>query len=250
MQQLFPRSVHVTDPLTVYDRVDFPDPPPGRAYVFVNMVSSVDGRAQVEGRAAGLGSEVDQAMMQRLRALGDCVMNGLGTANVEQVYQPLTPELVAMRRARGQEDEPLWAVVTGSGKLREDSKLFTKPGRRAIAFVAESTPAEQRKRLQERLEVVVAGDERPEPCDVTRLLRQRFGCRWVLSEGGPTLNWSMLDQGALDELFMTFAPKVVAGGGKNVVEGDEFSKDALPRLDLVTLYEHEHELFFRYRVRR
>ena len=72
----------------------------------------------------------------------------------------------------------------------------------------------------------------------------------MLSEGGPTLNASMLRAGALDELFLTFAPKIAAGDGKSVIEGKQFPKDALPGLEIVTLYEHEHELFFRYRVRR
>src|SRR5206468_3659985 len=110
----------------------FPEPPPDRPHVYVNMVSSVDGRAQVDGRAAGLGSPVDQALMLRLRALADCVLNGAGTVNAEQVYRPLAPELIAKRRARGQAEEPLWAVITGSGEIRPDSTLFAKPPPRPI----------------------------------------------------------------------------------------------------------------------
>jgi riboflavin biosynthesis pyrimidine reductase len=250
LQQLYPAAAAIEDPLSIYERVAFPEPPPDRPHVFVNMVSSVDGRAQVDGRAAGLGSPVDQALMQRLRALADCVLNGSGTLNAEQIYRPLAPELIAQRRARGQAEEPLWAVVTASGKVRPDSTFFDKAPPRPIVFVAESTPAERRRWLAERADVVVVGDERPDPAAALRVLRERYRCRHVLSEGGPVLNYSMLRAGTLDELFLTLAPKLAAGQGKGIVEGPQLPKGALPRLGMVTLYEHEDELFFRYRVAR
>jgi riboflavin biosynthesis pyrimidine reductase len=60
----------------------------------------------------------------------------------------------------------------------------------------------------------------------------------------------MLRAGALDELFLTLAPKIVGGEGKNVVAGPQFPTGALPRLSIVTLYGHDDELFFRYRIAR
>jgi riboflavin biosynthesis pyrimidine reductase len=250
LRQLYPNAASVDDPLSIYERVAFPEPPPDRPHVYVNMVSSVDGRAQVDGRAAGRGSEVDQALMLRLRALADCVLNGSGTVNAEQVYAALPPELVGRRRARGQPEEPLWAVITGSGQIRPDSTLFEKPEPRPIVFLAEATPADHRRWLAERAEVVVVGDERPDPGAALRALRERYGCRHVLAEGGPVLNDAMLRASVLDELFLTLAPKIAAGDGKTVVEGRQFPKDAMPRLRIVTIYEHEDELFFRYRVTR
>jgi riboflavin biosynthesis pyrimidine reductase len=214
------------------------------------MVSSVDGRVQVDEHAGGLGSPIDQALMQRLRALADCVLNGAGTANAEQVYRPLPPELVAQRRARAQSEEPLWALTTASGQIRPDAKILTKPPPRPIVFVAEATPADRRAWLAERAEVVAAGDQEPDVDCVLRALRERFGCRLVLCEGGPTLNYSLLQAGVLDELFLTFAPKLVAGEGKTLLDGPQLPKRSLAGLDLVTLFEHESELFFRYRAVR
>ncbi|HEY3107753.1 MAG TPA: dihydrofolate reductase family protein, partial [Chloroflexota bacterium] len=235
MQQLYPAAAPIADPLSIYERIVFPEPPPDRPHVYVNMVSSVDGRAQIDDHAIGLGSEVDQALMQRLRALADCVLNGSGTVNAEQVYRPLPPELVAQRRARGQAEEPLWAVITASGQIRPDATLFQKAAPRPIVFLAESTPADRRSWLAERADVVVAGDERPDPRAVLRVLRERYRCRHVLSEGGPRLNHAMVRAGALDELFLTFAPKITAGQGKTIVEGAQFPREAMPRLGIVTL---------------
>jgi riboflavin biosynthesis pyrimidine reductase len=162
----------------------------------------------------------------------------------------LPPELVAQRRARGQAEAPLWAVVTGSGQIRPDSTLFGRPGPLPIVFLAEATPADRRRWLAERADVVVVGDQRPDPRVALRVLRERYGCRQVLSEGGPELNDALLRASVLDELFLTLAPKIVAGEGKTIVDGPQHPKGAMPNLQIVTLYEHEHELFFRYRVAR
>lgn len=248
MQQIFPEHRAVEDPLSIYDDAAFPELP-DRAYLFANMVSSLDGRAQVDGRAAGLGSPTDQAMMRRLRALADCVLNGAGTFDADDVYAPLKPELVAMRRARGQAEQPLWAVATGSGEIDLGQKMFRKPPPRPIVFVAERTPRERRIRLEGLADVIVAGDEHPEPRRMLTHLKERYGCRRVLSEGGPVLNMANLRADVLDELFLTFAPKIVGGKGKTVVEGEQFPFKEWPLLEPVTIFEHERELFFRYRVR-
>jgi riboflavin-specific deaminase-like protein len=248
LQQLFPKQRDVADPLSIYDDATFPELP-DRAYLFANMVSSVDGRAQVNGRAVGLGSPTDQAMMRRLRALADCVLNGARTFEADDVYAPLKPELVAMRRARGQADQPLWAVATGSGDIDLDQDMFHKPPPRPIVFVAERTPKKRRAELEQLADVVEAGEKHPEPTQMLEVLREQYGCARVLAEGGPTLNMANLRADVLDELFMTFAPKIVGGEGKNVVVGEQFPFKEWPLLEPVTIFEHERELFFRYRVR-
>ena len=249
MQQIFPEHRPVDDPLSIYDRVELPVRP-DRAYLYANMVSSVDGRVQLNGRAAGIGSPIDQKMMRRLRALADAVVNGAGTFDAEDVYAPIAPNLIDMRRARGQRDQPLWAVATGSGDVRLDADMFKKDGRRPIAFIAERTPKERRDELAKVAELVVCGDDHPEPRRMLEVLRRDHDCKHVLSEGGPVLNMANVRAGTLDELFLTFAPKLVAGEGKNIVEGEQFPADALPRLDPISIFEHEHELFFRYRLAR
>jgi riboflavin biosynthesis pyrimidine reductase len=49
----------------------------------MNMVTSLDGAAWVDGRAGGLGSPEDQALMQVLRMFADVILVGAGTVRVE-----------------------------------------------------------------------------------------------------------------------------------------------------------------------
>ena len=51
----------------------------GRPLVAINMVTSIDGRAQLAGTAEGLGSRADRRLMRHYRAAFDAVGSGAGT---------------------------------------------------------------------------------------------------------------------------------------------------------------------------
>jgi 5-amino-6-(5-phosphoribosylamino)uracil reductase len=73
--------------------------------------------------------------------------------------------------------------------------------------------------------------------------------RSVLCEGGPRLLSALLHDGALDELFVTIAPKLAGGGdGPPMTTGLELPE--LFELDLVWALEHASALYLRYAARR
>ena len=248
MRQVFPESRDVDDELSVYDRLAFPHPPRNRPFVLMNMVTSADGKAQIGTRAAGLGSELDRGLMLRIRALADAVIQGAGTARQERIYRKLPQELKDQRKRRGQEPEPLMAIVSQSLDIPIDSAVFRKRLPRPVVFCAETSPAERARKLREVSNVVVSGETRPEVENIVRALRRDFGVRHLLCEGGPTLNRSFFDAGLVDEFFLTFAPKVVAGDAKTAVEGPPFAPGEHAKLHLLSIFEQDSELFLRYRV--
>ena len=52
------------------------------------------------------------------------------------------------------------------------------------------------------------------------------------------------------EIFWTIAPKLAGGCGPNLLSGTERATEVIVRLDLISLFEQDSELFARYRVRR
>lgn len=54
-----------------------------RPLLRVNMVSSLDGAATLNGRSGGLGGPADQELMQTLRMLADVILVGAETVRVE-----------------------------------------------------------------------------------------------------------------------------------------------------------------------
>jgi riboflavin biosynthesis pyrimidine reductase len=81
----------------------------------MNMVSSLDGAAWVDGRAGGLGGPEDQALMQVLRMFADVILVGAGTVRVEGYRGELIGEEHKRWRAdRGLPELPRLEVVSRS----------------------------------------------------------------------------------------------------------------------------------------
>jgi riboflavin biosynthesis pyrimidine reductase len=217
---------------------------PDRPYVVANMISSADGRATLGGRTAGISSDTDRVLFHALRAQVDAVMVGTGTIAIER-YGPLArrPEVRERRAALGLPETPLCVTASRSMELPVDTPLFQDPASHVIVLTnSEREPPPCRCRLTvERLPGaeldLVAG---------AALLRERYGVRAMLLEGGPTMLASMLDSGLVDELFLSVSPLLVGGDEPSLLEGTALARP-LP-LGLVSLLEQESFLYLRYRV--
>jgi riboflavin biosynthesis pyrimidine reductase len=100
--------------------------------------------------------------------------------------------------------------------------------------------------VRARAELLVAGEDAVDLPAALRALRVARGVRWLLCEGGPRLAHALLASGAVDELFLTLAPRLVAGEEPALLVGPPL-RPARP-LTLLTIHEHAGELFLRYRV--
>ena len=250
MQQLYPECRPWPDPLTIYDDVDFPEGPPHRPYVVINMVSTVDGKVTM-GRGAvrePIGSKVDHALMARLRAPVDAVLRGAGTVRAYDV-PPRVPDEYAERRVRqGLPPQPLPVVISGSCDLPLDARFFREAPRRPLVLTRRAAPAEKVEALRQVADVEFVGEDRVEMRAALARLREGYGVRRLLSEGGPAVNYAMLEAGVVDELFWTVAPKIVGyAEDKTMVMGGR-PLEPLVRLALASAFWHEGELFLRYHV--
>lgn len=242
VRRRYPEPVGDVSVDEVYSGLDW-QPRADRPYMALNMVSSVDGRATLQGAAAGIGSRVDHALMMALRANADALLHGAGTLRADRVGKGVPDKLVPRRIARGLAPQPILSVLTASGDVPLERALFAEP-ERVVVFVAARTPPAAVARLRARATVKVAGDERPDPAQAVRILGQEYGVRHILCEGGPALNRSLIAAGVLDELFLTLAPKLLAGDELPLIVGSPFAPP-MP-LRLRSLYEYDGELFLRY----
>ncbi len=225
--------------------------PPDRPYVGLNMVSTVDGAAAVEGRTRALGDEVDRALFHGLRTQADCVMVGAGTARVERYGRIVRdPERREQRRREGLASDPLACIVSARLDLPQDLPLLADPDSSVVVVTAaEHQLGETPARVSYMREVDPApGPRRPRLRAALEHLRDDHGVRSVLCEGGPTLNRSLLGEGLVDELFVTLAPKLVGGTPELTMVFGE--RPPAPRdLELVSCLEARSSLFLRYRLR-
>jgi len=195
--------------------------PDDRPYIAVNMVSSADGKATLEGRTAPMSAPVDRELFHHLRTQADGILVGAGTVRIERYGRVTkTAELQAKREAEGVRPDALAVIATRTGDLPDDLPLLEQ--------------APESVRLIPALAAGLKG------------LRDE-GVRSLLGEGGPHLNSALIAEGLLDELFLTIAP-TVAGAGESltIVEGLALT-DAV-ELELLTVHEADAHLFMRYRV--
>lgn len=210
-----------------------------RPHVAMNFVATVDGRATIEGRSGKIGSATDTAMLARLRTRFDAVMIGAGTMRAERYGRIVADsEQRARREQLGLDPDPLLVIVSGRLDLPWDAPAFTEGGR-VLIF---TTSAEKAPPTETELEVI----RHEGGVDLDRALtelRAEREVRALICEGGPRLHSQLQTAGAVDELFLTIAPKLT-GAGPSILEGELPSAAAL---ELVWLLEEQGELFARYR---
>ena len=245
MRRLVPTPSDHVDLLEAYAP---PDPRPGRPFVRCNMISSIDGAIAVEGRSGMLGGPADRQVFSTLRSLADVILVGAGTARAEG-YGPARPtaEQMTARERRGQAPVPPIAVVTSSANLDWSASFFTDAGARPLLVTSPEGAERAGERAREVADVVVAGSGRVElPAAVGALLARGMG--HVLCEGGPALNAELAQDGLLDELCLTVAPRLVGGAGPRVLAGEELRPPV--DLDVLQLLEEDGFLFYRLRLPR
>lgn len=214
-------------------------------YVIANMVATADGRATLAGRTEQISSDADRELFLTLRTQVDAVMAGPGTIGLER-YGPIvrSEERRDRRRELGLDPSPLAVTASRSMELPVEAPLFQDPGSRIVVLTnSDREPPDVPAELTvER----IAGEELDLVAGLRRL-RERHGVRSLLVEGGPTLLASLVAAGALDELFLTLAPKLVGGAGEiGILEG---AAPAAPLgLELRSILKEECFLFLRYRI--
>jgi riboflavin biosynthesis pyrimidine reductase len=205
-------------PVKADDLVGAAAAPEHRPWVSGIMVSSLDGRATLEGTSRKLGGPQDLEMLRALRRRADALIVGARTVAAEG-YGPLPCPAV---------------LVSRSFELPWEAGLFAAPGQRVLLYTradgsVPDLPADVELVPEDDLPAVLAD------------LRAR-GIERLLCEGGPTINRALLDAGLLDELFLTLSPVVSGEGPPIVADGP-----AAP-LTLRSVATADGDLYLRYSV--
>ncbi|MDW8052867.1 MAG: dihydrofolate reductase family protein [Armatimonadota bacterium] len=238
MIRLIDRTGWQGDPEQLYEQVEFPPPPPDRPYIFTNTVTTLDGKlilGEIGSSAAGLGSPVDRMLMHRLEARADAVVIGSSTLRADR-HMNYPPHLYR-------------AVVTTSGDLPLDHDFFQKSERgRALVFAPTHLPPDRRFALERVATVHLVGETRVEIPEVVRILHTNYEVRYLLVEGGGSLNFHFFAAGLVDEIFLTLAPRVKGGAHlPTMVDGAGLPRELVPTYELISAYLNGSELFLRYR---
>ena len=251
MDKLYPQFERMA-PDEVYSDLTFPVTQSNRPYVAINMVTTVDGKAtNLAGKAYTLGSRTDRFVMRRIRSAADGVLNGAETLRRERVNPGVPKELEPIRLARGLSTQPVALTLTASCNLPLDRTFFQSREFQKAVVTTQHAPPEKVAALAEHARILRAGEYTVDLRLMMRLLVEDLGIRRLVVEGGPTLNAELISMGLVDELFWTVTPKILAGPAeRTMVEGSPLPSEERPGMELVSVHEHESELYLRYRFLR
>jgi riboflavin-specific deaminase-like protein len=217
--------------------------PPHRPYVVLNMVTTVDGRVSLGGRAGPIGNDADRQLFDRMRTVTDAVMVGAGTATIEG-YHPLLSNPVRrdQRQARGLSPNPLAILISARLSVPPDLPLLQDPDSHVVIVTASDATLSG---CEAQVEYIRIDSADASLWPALRTLRDSYDIRSVLCEGGPTLNAALLRDCLVDELFVSVAAKLSGEPhGPGIIA-------ALPRGDTTDLelrwsLQAGQDLFLRY----
>jgi riboflavin-specific deaminase-like protein len=188
----------------------------GLPFVYLNVAMTADGKlAPVSRRFAPFSSRRDQDLLHELRTRADAVMAGARTVDTVPVTMgPGGKNYRALRLRNGLAEYNLRVVVSGSGTLNPRAEIFKHPFSPLIILVTERAGRTRVSRLQKLGAIVhVCGEQDIDFPGALRWLRQKWGVQRLLCEGGGEINGALIQQGLVNEIYVTLCPVIF--GGRN-----------------------------------
>jgi 2,5-diamino-6-(ribosylamino)-4(3H)-pyrimidinone 5'-phosphate reductase len=214
-----------------------------RPYVILNAAMSLDGKIATYTGDSRMSSPDDLRRVHRLRASVDGIMVGMRTLlrddpklTVKFANDLKPPRIIVDSNAQ----TPLTSFVVRTAKEFPTIVAVT------------SRASKNRIEILERrgVKVLVCGKG---PLVSVRILLQilrKLGIRKILLEGGGALNWSMLNNGLVDEVSVAITPRIL-GGEKAVTlvegKGSPLVRDGV-KLKLLNTARYGPDLVVRYKV--
>jgi 5-amino-6-(5-phosphoribosylamino)uracil reductase len=244
IDRLWPDPAADLDLDEAFAELALPPSPAGRPVVGVNMVTSIDGRAQLAGSAEGLSGRADRRLLQLLRVPYDAVGSGVGTLRADDFYSHLPADLATRRTTAGRPPQPTAVVIAGVGPVPTDRRWFGHADQPRILIVGRGSAIEQLPGT----ELLIAPTDQPQPEWVLERLGER-GIQSLLLEGGPTTNAAFLAADAIDELYWTVGARLLGTDALPMIAPIPNSPwaDAPREGRLVSVHRSGDELFLRYR---
>ncbi|WP_067457910.1 pyrimidine reductase family protein [Actinomadura macra] len=237
------RNLAPTDlPVDLAERYAYPAQ---GSYLRANMIASLDGAAQRDGRSGGLGNASDRSLFLLLRALADVVIVGAGTVRAEG-YGPVRPGEGWDGLRGGRPPAPPLAIVSRTLDLDFDAPVFTEAAARTIVLTPAVADPARLRMARERAEVIVAGDVSLDFSAAVGELEARGFAR-MLCEGGPAILAGLVEAGLLDELCLTLSPQILGGRPTRILNGPPLPVP--PDMALVHALQDDDFLFLRYALR-
>jgi 5-amino-6-(5-phosphoribosylamino)uracil reductase len=223
-------------------------PRPARPCCFLNVAMSLDGKiASFAREMPTFPSRADRRLMDEVRARADAVLIGAGTLRAaDYPLRIRSGTLRRKRRSTGRPEQPLNILLSNSLRLPLAGRFFAADDIQRIIVTSRSASTHRIRQVSSRARVILLGERRVDP---RRLMGRlvRLGIKSLLLEGGGETNFSFLDRGLVDEIYLTLCPVIVGGSASPTpVDGPGFLPARYPWFRLDGVRRKGDELFLHY----
>ena len=210
-----------------------------RPHVTINAAMSADGKISTHRRIqVRISGDDDFNRVDNMRASSDAVMVGIGTVLADDPSLTVkSGQLRSERKKRCGSGDPARIVVDSMARTPVDADIFKKGDGERIIAVCEKAPQSRVEALQHMgARIITAGEQQ---VDLEGLMSElkALGIDTLMVEGGATLNWSLVSQGLVDEIYTYIGALVLGGdGAPTLVDGAGFADNTdAAKLELVSM---------------
>ena len=210
------------------------------AFVYTNYVTSLDGRIAIPHPTRpglmvpkAIANPRDWRLFQELAVQADVLITSgrylrdYADGRAQEILRvhddPQFADLKDWRVKQGLSPQPDWALISGSLDFSIPEALI-QGGRSLLIFTTSQADPERIKPLESQVgKVIVAGDEGVNGKLLIDNLAE-LGYNTVYNTTGPKVLHLLLEAGALDRIYLTYANRIL--GGKpfaSIVDGDLFN---------------------------
>lgn len=181
--------------------------------MIANFALTLDGKVSTKSFShTGFTSTRDKCRLREIRAMGDALLVGASTVAADAMSMGLSdPLLQSERRRRGQAPEPLRVILSNSGRIDPEWKVFSNARSPLVIFVGAGAGARLPKTLPDFCDLWAFDS----PCvpmkSVLKILKVDYRVGRVVCEGGPRVLRALAEIRALDRMYITFTNKVFGG---------------------------------------
>ncbi|MGC9516302.1 MAG: 2,5-diamino-6-(ribosylamino)-4(3H)-pyrimidinone 5'-phosphate reductase [Methanomicrobiales archaeon] len=215
-----------------------------RPYVILNAAMTLDGKIATKKGSSEISGPKDLERVHELRKECDAIMVGINTVLVDD------PRLTVHKISSNKEDNPTRIIVDSKARTPLNSRILNDDAPTIIAL-SESASSINIKNFKKKAEVLICGKKR---VDLKKLMDELGfkGFKTLMLEGGSTLNFSMFNDGLVDEVRVCIAP-MIAGGkdAKTLVDGSGVNiMDEAFKLKFKRSYNLDEDLIVEYLVKK
>ncbi len=228
-----------------------PPAPLLRPFVTANFALTWDAKVSTKNRSpANFSSPRDKRRLLEIRSEADAILVGATTIGTDHMSMGLpAADLRARRVAAGKSEYPQRVILSNSGRLDPGLEVFKNRDSPLHIFSTTRMPKRLRATLPATLDLEAGS--RVDLHRMLSVLRNTYGIQRLLCEGGPTVLRALLSADLLDELHLTFCPRIFGGKKALTLTGQPgvfFPVSTALRLSDMEVVDDE--CFLRYRVVR